>query len=303
MKKVLFYIENKWAFGSIHYGLCKELYKRGIHCDLLDWSIEYTNDEFDFLIDRYDTILTTPVYVLQLHYKYNVPLEKIVAVAHGQWDVLLAKSTANFDFYPLLKKFGVISNVLYKKCIEWNISVLPTVVETGIHFDFYFSRPPDNLKTVGYGGAKHTYNFAGAEIKRGNLVEAGVEGTGLTLKTHNFYNFLCMPGYYRSIDCLVMSSAEEAGGLPIMEAAAAGRLVLGTKVGYFEEHCDIEGLNRGGIPLPLDGSEFTRHLNETLCMFSKDSTKFKNKCNQIQEYAFHHYDWSRKIDKWVEFLS
>jgi len=303
MTKTLFYIENKWAFGAIHYGLCKELYTHGVHCDLLNWDLEYTKEEFKFLIDTYDNIVTTPVFVLKLHYHYGVPLNKIIAVAHGQWDVLHAKQNADFDFYPFLKKFTVISNVLKQKCIEWGISVVPDITETGVHFDFFYNKPNSSLKIVGYGGARQTYNFGGEEIKRGHLVEASVSSIGLELKSHNFYNFLCMPGYYKTIDALVMSSSEEAGGLPIMEAAAAGKLILGTPVGYFEEHCD-EGVNdRGGIALPVNEKEFISSLTEHLINYSKDKNLYKLKCLQIQEYAREHYDWSKKIYSWVNLLA
>ena len=56
VKKILFYTENRWAFGSIHYGLCKELYKNGIHADVLDWSKPYTWEEFNFLNKNYEQL-------------------------------------------------------------------------------------------------------------------------------------------------------------------------------------------------------------------------------------------------------
>ena len=32
MKKVMFFTQNRWAFGAIHHGLCKELYN---HSELI----------------------------------------------------------------------------------------------------------------------------------------------------------------------------------------------------------------------------------------------------------------------------
>lgn len=91
MKKVLFYTQNRWAFGSIHHGLCKELYKHNIYANLLDWTETYTSEEFELLNNTYDLFVTMPEAVLHLHYIYKVPLNKIIAVAHEQWDILLAK--------------------------------------------------------------------------------------------------------------------------------------------------------------------------------------------------------------------
>lgn len=299
MKKILFYIENKWAFGSIHFGLCKELYKHGFYCNVLDWDLEYTLEEFYLLNDTYDLIVTTPPFVLKLHRKYQVPLKKISAIAHGQWDILLAKKNADFDFYPHLHSFAGISNVLVKKCQEWNFAMLPKVVETGIHFEFFNSKVPEQLNIVGYGGAKKTFNFWGEEIKRGHLVEESVKRSGLQIKTHNFYNFNCMPSYYRSIDCIIMSSSEEAGGLPVMEAAATGRLPIGTPVGYFEEHAE----NGAGILVPIEQESFVEKTTEVLNFYKENPEEFKKRCLSVQEYARENFDWSKKIDQWINLFN
>lgn len=295
MKKILFYIENKWAFGSIHYGLCKELYKHGFYCNLLDWDLKYSLEEFKLLNDTYDLFVTTPPFVLKLHREYQVPLNKISAIAHGQWDILLAKSKADFDFYPHLHSFVVISNILVRKCKEWNFAMLPKVAETGIHFDFFNSPVPEQLNIVGYGGAKETFNFWGEKIKRGHLVEECVKRSELQIKTHNFYNFNCMPSYYRSIDSIIMSSSEEAGGLPVMEAAASGRLPIGTPVGYFEEHAELGG----GILVPLEETSFVQETTEVLKYYKSNPVEFKKKCQSVQEYARENFDWSKKIDQWI----
>ena len=90
MKKVLFYTQNRWAFGSIHHGLCKELYKHNIYANLLNEDHEYTKEEFQLLNSTYDLFVTNPDKVIALHTKGGIPLNKIIAVAHGQWDILLA---------------------------------------------------------------------------------------------------------------------------------------------------------------------------------------------------------------------
>lgn len=299
MKKVLFFTQNRWAFGSIHYGLCKELFKHNIYANLLDEDIAYSKIEIEHLLNVYDLFVTNPDKVLRLHYNYNIPLNKIVAVAHGQWDILLAKRNSNIDFYPELYSFGVISNFLKQKCIEWNISVTPKVVETGVHFDAFYTPPSKQLRSVGYGGIRQTTNFFGEEIKRGSLVEEVCQQIpDLNLKQAGNVNFLCMPGYYKTVDSVVMSSTEEGGGLPIMEAAAAGRLVLGTPVGYFEEHAS----KGGGILLPLDQNEFKEQLYNNLTLYKTDWNLYYNKCLEIQQYAKDHYDWSKKITAWVDLL-
>jgi glycosyltransferase involved in cell wall biosynthesis len=300
MKKVLFFTQNRWAFGSIHHALCKELYKHNIYANLLDWTVQYSKDEFKHLQNTYDIFVTNPDAVLPLHYNYDVPLNKIITIAHGQWDILLAKQNADQDFYPHLKGFAVISNVLKRKCIEWSISVIPKVVEVGIHFDMFYDSPSSSLRYIGYGGAKKTTNFFGVEIKRGELIEQVVDCIdNVELVPHSFYNHLCMPGYYKNLDCVVMGSIEEAGGLPMLESAAAGRLPIGTPVGYFEENSQ----RGGGILLPLEETSFKEQLKNTLEFYRDNPIDYKNKCLEVQAYARDNYDWSKKIDKWLDLFS
>jgi hypothetical protein len=132
-----------------------------------------------------------PDAVMALHQKYKVPLNKIIAIAHGPWDIILAKSNASIDFYPHLKGFGVISKVLKDKCKEWKISRVPDIVELGIHFDHFYAKPSNYLKIIGYGGSNETKNFFGVEIKRPRLVPSIVnEIHGLELFQHKFYHHL-----------------------------------------------------------------------------------------------------------------
>jgi glycosyltransferase involved in cell wall biosynthesis len=296
MKNILFFTQNRWAFGTIHHALIKELYKHGFYCNLLDWTIPYTEEEFSLLSEKYDIFVTMPDAVMALHDRYKIPFEKIITIAHGQWDILLAKSQARLDFYPLLKGFGVISNILKKKCEEWEISRVPNIVELGIHFDHFYSKPSTELKIIGYGGSNETKNFFGQEIKRPSLVPKIVENIeGLELYKHKFYHHLCMPSYYKKVDCVIMSSIEEAGGLPMMECAAAGRLPIGTPVGYFKENAP----KGGGILVPVEEQGFLEETKNILEFYKNNSGLYFKKCLEIQDYARENYDWSKKIDQWI----
>ena len=113
---------------------------------------------------------------------------------------------------------------------------------------------------------------------------------------------MCMPAYYNSVDAVVVSSIEESAGLPSMEAAAAGRLVLSTPVGYFTDY----GPAGGGIILPLghpNESEFCSALTESLIFYQQNSDAYVQKCLEIQEFARETYDWKKHIESWVNFLS
>jgi glycosyltransferase involved in cell wall biosynthesis len=298
MRKVLFYTQNRWAFGSIHHALCKELYKHNIYANLLDWTLAYSNEEFKLLNNIYDVFVTNPEAVMSLHSR-GIPLCKIVTIAHGQWDLLLAKQNNGVDFYNDLKAYGVISQVLKDKSLEFGIQRIPNITPIGIHFDMFYSNIHDNLSIVGYAGQKECLNFNKQEIKRAKLVEQVVQGlNGIQLLTHGNFNHLCMPSYYKNIDCLIMSSTEEAGGLPVMESAASGRLVIGTPVGYFEYNA-----NRGaGIEVPLNENDFIHKTKEHLMYYRDNPIQYREKCQQIQQFARENYDWTTVISFWLEVL-
>jgi glycosyltransferase involved in cell wall biosynthesis len=299
MKKVLFFTQNRWAFGSLHTSLCKELYKHNISANILDEDINYSKEEYQLLNSSYDLFVTNPDKVLHLHKTGNIPLTKIITIAHAQWDLYLAVEQDGLDFFDAIKNFAVISNVLIDVSKKLNIKQIPKIVSAGISFSNFYTPVSNYLQNIGYGGIKKTTNFFGQEIKRGYLVEKAIEELNVNLISSNNYNFLCMPGYYKQIDCLVMSSLEEAGGLPILEAAAAGRLVIGTPVGYFEEN----GPKGGGVVVPLEEDAFIEKTKETILFYKNNPTIYKIKCQQIQQYARDNYDWSKKIEPWLELLS
>jgi glycosyltransferase involved in cell wall biosynthesis len=298
MKKIIFFTQNRWAFGSIHHALAKELWKHRIYANLLDWTVGYTKEEFALFRDTYDLFVTMPDAVLTLHREFDVPLNRIVAVAHGQWDILLAREQGGIDFYQHLAGFGVISNTLYQKCKEWNLPVMPKIVPLGIHVNMYACDPAKELNVIGYGGANATKNWFGEEIKRPHLVEKVLENMDLKLQRHNFYNHLAMPAYYRKVDCILQTSTEEAGGLPMMECAASGRLPIGTPVGYLPDNAP-----QGGLIAPIEEAQFIEKTREYFSFYKASPKKFRDKCMEVQEYAYKNYDWSLKIEKWMELFA
>lgn len=296
MLKVLFYTQNRWAFGSVHTGLIKELYKLNVYANLLDWSIAYTKNEFELLNKKYDIFVTQPDGVHVLH-TGGIPYNKIITIAHGQWDLLLAIQNNKSDFFNELKNYCVISKILQQKSYEFGITRIPNITPIGIHFDSFYSKISNKLSVVGYAGQKECFNFYKQEIKRANLITQAVSNINdITFMAHEHFNFLCMPGYYENIDCLIMASTEEAGGLPVMEAAAAGRLVMGTYVGYFEDNAD----KGGGIGLPTDAASFIKKTKEHLIYYRDNPIEYRYKCQSIQQYAKENYDWNKVINFWLE---
>ena len=300
MKKVIFFTQNRWAFASLHHGLSKELYKHGIYSNLLDYTISYSAEEFNLLIDTYDYFVTQSDSIPQLM-SYGTPLEKIVTVAHAEWDVNVANANNVHDITNnySIHSYGVISDKLIDKVKSMSYNIRAKKVTNGINFEAFYSKPSDNLKNVGFGGKMQSYNFAGQEIKRGHLVQQVALQCGLEFKPNGTYNYLAMPGYYKSVDAIIMSSTEEACGLPMLEAAAAGKLCIGTPVGYFAEN----GLKGGGIQIPVDEKGFLLQSHDILEYYKNRPSEYFKKCLDIQEYARYNYDWKYVIDSWIELFN
>ena len=297
MKKVLFFTQNRWAFANIHHALSKELYKNGIYANLLDYDIQYTQNEFDLLLDTYDYFVTQPDSI-PLLISYGTPLKKIVSIAHAEWDINLStlnnvhELTDNYNIHS----YAVISSKLLDIANSMNYTAKPKLVTNGIHFNLYYSKPSTSLNRIGFGGKMESYNFSNQEIKRGYLVQQSVTQSGLDFVPNGTYHYLAMAGYYKSVDGIIMSSIEEACGLPMLEAAAAGKLCIGTPVGYFAEH----GLKGGGVQVPIKEDLFLSATTDCLNYYKHNPEEYHKKCLDIQEYARYNYDWSKVVNQWID---
>jgi hypothetical protein len=294
---IVFFTETKWAFGQIHNSLCKRLLPYGINAEVLDFFTQYTREEMLAISDNTEYFVTTPVGVGWL-LQYDIPPQKIKSVAHAQWDILLSNSQIGTEVYKDLAGYGVVSVTLKEKSFDFGISRIPAVLNMGIEFDRFYAPVSQSLNKVGYAAAFESRNFAGEEIKRGRLVQTACDKVGLPLirpQTH----YLGMPSFYKSVDAVVMSSTEEGAGLPMLEAAAAGKLCIGTPVGYFRENSRAL---RGGFAVHMAEDLFVQDVVGVLNYSKAYPEEYRKVCTDIQEYAREHYDWSKHIDKWVVFL-
>ena len=84
-----------------------------------------------------------------------------------------------------------------------------------------------------------------------------------------------------------------------MEGAAAGRLIIGSPVGYLGENA-VRG---AGITVPLDELGFVEKTKEYLTYYRDNPMAYRQKCESIQQFAREHYDWSTVVKHWVDLLA
>jgi hypothetical protein len=204
------------------------------------------------------------------------------------------------EAFDRFANYGVVSESLYCASLLQGVRRMPKVAAVGIDYDSFFSDIPSSLRTVGYASSMSVTTY-GVEWKRGELAKAAAEDAGLPFKvagsTANQISFHDMPDFYRSVDAVVVSSISEAAQLPVMEAAAAGRLVIGTPVGHFPRKA-YEG---GGIIAPVEADKFRKFVAATLRFYKENPAAYVEKCRSIQEVA-RQFDWQYSVDGWIELI-
>jgi hypothetical protein len=82
-----------------------------------------------------------------------------------------------------------------------------------------------------------------------------------------------------------------------MEAAAAGRLVIGTPVGHFP----LKVTQGGGILAPIEAEKYKAFAATTLRYYKENPAAYVDTCRAIQEAA-RNFDWQYTIEDWVDLL-
>lgn len=290
--KLLIYCDTGWSLGQLYSAVAPHL-----GADFVSWTKWYPPEFFQ----KYDRILTLAgPGGRTLHYSCGVPREKMIVVAHADEDLIQMVRHDGDEGVRQYAGFGVVSDTLACVSLSLGLTRVPTVLRQGISCASYTCEPAERLRTVGYAAVMSRSNAFGVEIKRGELVRKVVEGTGLRFEPAMARGRLTreqMPGYYRSVDAVVCSSLQEGGAMPPYEAAAAGRLVVGTPVGDFPRLA-LEGM---GVMGPLNDEPFAEFLAQTLRYYRSNRRCFQLKCLAIQE-ASKGRDWSVVVGDWVKFV-
>lgn len=290
MNSVLFFIQNGWAFGTIHHGLIKRLWDHRIYSNLLDWNLGSSLEEHAYFCQRYRQVCTTIdgiTHVLNAGW----PASKIVGVAHSERDLVLTLGKHDASIVEQLKGFAVVNPSLIRVSAELGFKRVPTVVRVGIDTEIFDMPLPRELKTIGYAGARVFHMSNKTECKRGHLIDRVIEGLPITLKERVNYNHLAMPGYYNTLDGLLMTSSYESVGLPALEAAAAGRLAFGAKVGYFN--------GSYGHLCRTPDDEYVADAREAIQRYVADPKAFRIACINARKAVRENHNWDRCIADWV----
>jgi glycosyltransferase involved in cell wall biosynthesis len=289
-KTILFYTQNRWAFGQIHHALIKRLWQHNYYCQLLDWTKKYSELEWDYLNRKFDIFVTTPEAINSLK-QNKIALNKIVSVAHAEKDIIGGIVSSDIHVFERIKSFGVVHEDLLKACLKLGIIKLPSLVKVGIDFNHFYAPISKKLNTLGYAGELNHIAADKEDCKRAHLIFEVVKKAKINFKQHGFFNHIAMAGYYTDIDASICASRSETAGLPSMEAAAAGRLVMSTGVGYFD--------GSYGALLRTPPEEFVEDAVNALELY-RNPDIYVDMCEKSQQYSRDNHDWGHHINNWIE---
>ena len=298
MKKIVFYMEPTWAYGTIHYELCKYLWTYGFDCKLLPWNQSYTLAEMQELIDTTDLFVTTPHGWRLLGYNYKIfDAKQCVVISHSKLDMDELIEMHGLGDFDKFHRYGAVSEWLGEVSTQLGITRPAFITPLGINTNSFYSKPNDSLQTIGCMGLGQV--GVHQNIKRPWLLEIATSRAVLPLRAASSYHhsFVTMPGFYKSVDAVLIASTEEGAGLPLLEAGAAGKLVISTPVGHWKRAGE-----QGADLVPIQEDEFIEKTVELLSYYKENPEKYRQRCLEIQHHA-QSYDWKYVIDKWIEILS
>jgi hypothetical protein len=298
--RLLFFGYRARSHGRIYYDLCKRFYDRGYVADLLDWQADHAG-YVEELMSYYDLFVTSLDGVSSLVDRYHIPYERIIALSHGDYDIPMLIDERGLEPFARFAAYGVVSPSLLSSSLNLGVTRIPAVLPLGIDFAEFHSEIPERLATVGYASTISVVSKYGIELKREHLARECAEEAGLGYQRSavpdSYRWFVYMPEFYKSIDAVLIPSLQEGAGLPAMEAAAAGRLVIGTPTGHFP----LTAGQGGGIIAPIGASKFKAFAVETLRYYRDDPIAYREKCQEIQQAA-RRFDWRYAIGEWIELI-
>ena len=298
--KIVIWGHTQWSHGRVYYDVCKALTERGYVVDLLDWTVGQ-GWKIEQLLSYYDFFLTALNGIGTLIDTYGVPAERIIGLSHHERDILMLIEEKGVGVFDELAGYGVVGYQLYDASAIFGVRRSPLVVPLGVNTAEFSAEVPQRLRTVGYASSYAHVTPEGVEMKRGDIAEAAAREAGLQFKIAGSVggqmSFHDMPAFYRSVDAVLVSSLTEGAGLPMREAAAAGRLVISTPVGDFPLHA-AQGI---GVIAPIEAHKYTKFVADELKFHKDDTAAFVERCRKAKDAASK-LDWQYMISNWIDLI-
>ena len=295
---IVFFTDCEWSLGLVHGSLRRCFEKNGWQASLCEWS-DFNGHPQHLRLDPKPVYMTLPGTPAQALLHYGISPKKTFLVAHAESDLLAhLQLRLNFDEYAA---YGVTSDVLACSSIALGITRVPEVLRLGLDCSKYKSLPlPTSVQSIGYLTAFERRTLSGVEIKRGKLAEQCAREAGLEFKTFERVSNKVVHELYGEFDAYVLSSLQDASPHPPLEAAAAGRLLIGSPVGHYTRLV-VEGL---GVLAPLGDHDFKDFVVSRLKAWKRlNRSELSEQCGQARAACVRSRDWSVVFSDWFHFVA
>lgn len=298
MRRILFFVNNNWVFGKIHNALIKTLYPEYL-CDIRCWTTNLSDLEAKYFNEKYDLFISTPEGCHHLATQSGIPYDKLVAVAHADWDIHVAvtQNGMTYENFQALRGYAVICPLMQQISFVYGIPRIPAVLPVGVTCADYVRPPSQALNRIGYFGKYERTLSSSLDIKRGYLAERVAKEAGVELVRQESVHFLVTESLYKSVDLVMFCSLIEGNPYVALESFAAGVPVLGTATGIFPELAKSGG---GGI-LPFEEEEFVANAAEVIRALQENPDLYQRMSTAALAESKKH-DWSVLKQTWLEFL-
>ena len=255
MRRIAFYVEDRWVFAKIFNELRKHLYPE-YDCDIVDWGSYLHAPASRYLSDKYDLFVSTPFGCFFLHEQYGIDLKRCYAQLHSEYDVadILQKYSRAREYFDRVGGYGAVSTFLVDCSRRHGLTRIPELLPVGVTAANYQRPPPTEIKRLGYFGkiARVDSAVMAHDLKRGYLAQRVARAAEIELVQHEDIDYTLIDQAYKAVDAVMFCSLSEGNPYSALEGVAAGLPVFGPGVGVFNELV-AEG---AGVLLPTEDEEF-----------------------------------------------
>jgi len=207
------------------------------------------------------------------------------------------KQLENAHLFDAAKHFDVLcarNDYLAEKARQMFPDKRVYVLTNGVDTNHFKPCPlPRDEFTIGWVGRPEIL------LKRFELAEKVAKQVDCKLKVASYEHRIpheLMPGFYNSIDVLLVTSETEAHPLPVYEALSCGVPVVTTDVGDVREVI-TSGENGYIVPVDSPVETFAEYINEL-----KDDNVREDFGKRARKRILQDWSWQTKINDYKEFL-
>jgi len=233
-----------------------------------------------------------------------IPKQLVQVGIHSfhSWDK--KKTTPEADVDPpkslikYLRSFNGVNAVSKRLTNLFRRHKVPVVyTPNGVDTDIFRPKPKeiDTTLTVGYSGSKaHDWRKGVSAFIVPSAKRAGCKVELAMLSTKKYVPLEDMPRFYDGVDVYVCASSSEGMSLSVLEAAACGCPIIGTKISG-----NTEIIKNGETGFLVD-----RKVSDIVAKLEllKSPGVLKNMSSNVAKDIKNNWCWSKRAKAWIDYL-